>query len=65
MPHFNDLPNLDLYMDQVIDEVNQYLAPITHTDITKSMINSYVKKKELLTDRPKNAIRESIWPKFW
>ncbi len=44
MPHFSDLPNLDLYMDQVIDEVNQYLAPITHTDITKAMINSYVKK---------------------
>lgn len=50
MPHFSDLPNLDLYMDQVIDEVNQYLAPITHTDITKAMINSYVKKG--IVDRP-------------
>lgn len=28
MPHFNDLPNLDLYMDQVIDEVNQYWPPL-------------------------------------
>lgn len=50
MPHFNDLPNLDLYMDQVIDEVNQYFAPITHTKITKAMINSYVKKG--IVDRP-------------
>lgn len=50
LPQYQDLPNLDLYMDQVIDEINQYLIPITKTAITKSMINSYVKKG--IVDRP-------------
>lgn len=50
LPKYQDLPNLDLYMDQVIDEINQYLIPITKTAITKSMINSYVKKG--IVDRP-------------
>ncbi len=47
---YHELPDLNLYMDQVIDEVNQYLAPLTKTQITKSMINSYVKQG--LVDRP-------------
>lgn len=50
LPKYQDLPHLDLYMDQVIDEINQYLIPITKTAITKSMINSYVKKG--IVDRP-------------
>ncbi|EHL99132.1 hypothetical protein HMPREF9103_01137 [Lentilactobacillus parafarraginis F0439] len=50
LPLYNDLPNFNLYMDQVIDEVNQYLQPLTGTKITKSMINSYVKQG--LVDRP-------------
>ncbi|MFD1124689.1 DUF1836 domain-containing protein [Lentilactobacillus raoultii] len=37
-------------MDQVIDEVNQFLVPLTETKITKSMINSYVKQG--LVQRP-------------
>lgn len=44
LPSWEELSPLDLYMDQVIDEVNQYIVPLTETLITKTMINSYVKK---------------------
>ncbi|MGP3640775.1 DUF1836 domain-containing protein [Lentilactobacillus hilgardii] len=50
LPLYVELPSLNLYMDQVIDEVNQFLVPLTETKITKSMINSYVKQG--LVDRP-------------
>ncbi|MBU9789801.1 DUF1836 domain-containing protein [Lentilactobacillus sp. IMAU92037] len=50
LPLYAELPSIDLYMDQVIDQINQYLTPLTNTTITKSMINSYVKKG--LVDRP-------------
>lgn len=49
-PLYAELPSLNLYMDQVIDEVNQFLVPLTGTKITKSMINSYVKQG--LVERP-------------
>lgn len=44
LPSWEELSPLDLYMDQVIDEINQYILPLTDTSITKTMINSYVKK---------------------
>ena len=44
LPSWDELSALDLYMDQVIDEVNKYIIPLTETSITKTMINSYVKK---------------------
>lgn len=43
LPTFEQLPDLDLYMDQVIQETNKYLVPILDAKITKTMINSYVK----------------------
>lgn len=51
LPLYAELPSLNLYMDQVIDEVNQFLVPLTEAKITKSMINSYVKQG--LVERPK------------
>ena len=45
LPKFADLPQFDLYMDQVIGLVNQYIAPLGIDSITSSMINNYVKHK--------------------
>jgi hypothetical protein len=50
LPAFTQFPDLDLYMDQVIQETNKYLAPILETPITKTMVNSYVKME--LVARP-------------
>ncbi len=50
LPEFKQFPDLELYMDQVIQETNKYLTPILGTQITKTMINSYVKME--LVSRP-------------
>ena len=48
LPHWNDLPEIDLYMDQVIALMEKYLSDLISEDdenklITPSMINNYVK----------------------
>lgn len=49
LPRFDELPNIDLYMDQVMALINRYLAFFSVDDeseiITRSMINNYVKMK--------------------
>lgn len=46
-PRWNELPDLDLYMDQVVSVLNKVLKQITLSDqekiVTSSMINNYVK----------------------
>lgn len=51
-PRWNELPEIDLYMDQVVGYLNQKLAVFYDTDdedagkiITSTMINNYVKQK--------------------
>lgn len=47
LPRWDQLPDLELYMDQVIKLVDQYLSPVIqgekHPLLTKSMVNNYVK----------------------
>lgn len=47
LPRWDELPDIELYMDQVINLVSKYLGPIlSHQDqpmLTKSMVNNYVK----------------------
>ena len=46
MPRFRELPDIELYMDQVISYVNKYLNVFNSSAenlITPSMINNYVK----------------------
>lgn len=50
IPTWEELPAFELYMDQVISLLNQYLVIIKDDDneneaITKNMINNYVKMK--------------------
>lgn len=47
LPKWDELPNIDLYMDQVIALVNRYLGFLCDDEalITHSMINNYVKLK--------------------
>ena len=45
IPRWEELPNIDLYMDQVLNYINSYLSPYIKDEnlITKTMINNYVK----------------------
>lgn len=49
LPRWDDLPDIDLYMDQVITLIENYLAIFNPTQdkkiITSSMVNNYVKLK--------------------
>lgn len=49
LPIWDELPTIDLYMDQVIELVNRYLQGIElfseYPEITRPMINNYVKLK--------------------
>lgn len=46
-PRWEELPNLDLYMEQVVTLLNQVLAPFAlgEKPITPTMINNYVKQR--------------------
>ncbi|GKQ43319.1 hypothetical protein RD055328_12420 [Companilactobacillus sp. RD055328] len=50
LPMWNELPDLDLYMDQITFEVDRNVAFILEKPITKAMINSYVKMEVI--DKP-------------
>lgn len=51
LPRWNELPNIDLYIDQLVSLLEQYLSGYIKNDnekeekiITKTMINNYVKQ---------------------
>ncbi|WP_268913704.1 DUF1836 domain-containing protein [Lentilactobacillus sp. SPB1-3] len=52
LPEYAELPVIDLYMDQLLGMVNQYTNELVDQPITKSMINSYVKKQ--IIEKPTN-----------
>ena len=45
LPRWKDLPDFDIYMDQVIFYINQELSPLFFEEkvITSNMVNNYVK----------------------
>ncbi|GCF95245.1 hypothetical protein NRIC_31360 [Enterococcus florum] len=49
MPLWEELPELELYMDQVITLVDRYLSPLIEPDkhhlLSSAMVNNYVKHK--------------------
>ena len=56
LPRWDDLPNLDLYLDQVLSLLDEWLSDYLTYDktsiMTKTMINNYVKQKYI--DAPVN-----------
>jgi DNA-binding transcriptional MerR regulator len=48
LPRWHELPDIELYMDQVITLIERYLSPLItlekHTLLTSSMVNNYVKQ---------------------
>lgn len=44
LPVWADFPDLEIYMDQLVNLGNRYLSDLTTNLITPAMVNSYVKK---------------------
>ncbi|SUP52922.1 Domain of uncharacterised function (DUF1836) [Weissella viridescens] len=63
LPRWDTLPGIDLYLDQVIELINGYLAPVTPADekkiLTASMLNNYV-KQDLMPAPIKRSIHANI-----
>lgn len=63
MPRYSELPEIDLYMDQIISIAEKYLAPLTVGDksiITPSMINNYVKNNIIPPPQKKRYTRDHL-----
>lgn len=58
LPRWNELPDIELYMEQLIQLVERYTAPfkVSETEkklITSSMVHNYVKKEYILPPEKK------------
>lgn len=63
LPRWDMLPEIELYMDQVLELVEQYLVqllPAHEKVITSTMINNYVKKRILRAPMKKKYTKEHI-----
>ena len=61
LPKWEELPDIDLYMDQVIALMNRYLDNRTKDKmITPSMVNNYVKMKVMPAPVKKKYTREHL-----
>jgi len=60
LPRWEELPDLDLYMDQVLSLTDRYLAPLSVKPITASMINNYVKLKLIPPTKGKRYSRVHV-----
>ena len=68
MPRWNELPNVDLYLDQVVNLINSTLSPYIFLNndkkkeniqvLTKTMINNYVKNN--LIEAPEKKLYSKI-----
>ena len=62
-PKWEDIPNIDLYLDQVLLYVNQVCAPVSpdkDKGLTASMVNNYVKNGYLTKPDKKKYQRKQI-----
>ena len=62
-PKWEDIPNIDLYLDQVLLYVNQVCVPISpdkEKGLTASMVNNYVKHGYLTKPDKKKYQRKQI-----
>ena len=60
LPRYNDIPNVGLYLEQVVKYVSEYLEPLGSFSITGSMVSNYVKKGLVENPVKKQYDREQI-----
>jgi len=62
-PEWNEIPNIDLYLDQVLLYVNKVCSPISlakEKGLTASMVNNYVKHGYISKPEKKKYQRQQI-----
>ena len=63
-PRYEELPKIDVYMDQLIALLDEYLSPFQipgeDSAITATMVNNYVKQKVIMPPKNKKYSRRHI-----
>ena len=60
LPRYNDIPNVGLYLEQVVKYISEYLEPLGSFSLTASMVSNYVKKGLIGNPVKKQYDREQI-----
>ena len=63
LPRYEEIPRIDLYMDQLVNLLEDALAPLYGPDekvLTRSMVNNYVKQGILPAARSKRYARSHV-----
>lgn len=60
LAHWDDLPDIELYVDQVVKVVNEPLNGLNLPQVTRSMINNYVKHGMVIAPIKKRYGRHQI-----
>ncbi|MGN0628708.1 MAG: DUF1836 domain-containing protein [Oscillospiraceae bacterium] len=60
LPGYSEIPEVGLYLEQVVKYISGYFAPLGNFSLTGSMISNYVKKKLIANPVKKQYDREQI-----
>lgn len=60
LPSFNEIPDVGLYLDQVVKYINSFLKDFPEMHVTPSMVSNYVKLKIISGPHKKTYSREQI-----
>lgn len=60
LPHYQEIPNVGLFLDQTAKYISEYLSPLMDQALTGSMISNYVKKDLIANPVKKQYNREQI-----
>ena len=60
MPRYHEIPDVGLYLEQVVKYINDALSPMAQAEMTGSMISNYVKKGLISSPVKKQYDREQI-----
>ena len=65
LPAYEDIPDVGLFLEQTVQYINNYYAPLTACAITASMISNYVKKGIIAQPQRRRYSREQIASLFF
>lgn len=60
LPRYSDIPNVGLYLEQVVKYISEYLEPLGSFSLTGSMVSNYVKKGLVANPVKKQYYRDQI-----
>ena len=60
LPRYEEIPNVGLYLEQVVKYIGDYLAPLEDVLITGSMVSNYVKRGLVSNPVKKQYFRDQI-----